>query len=121
MQLNDTLRSQVRAVLIGLRTERRVPHEGICANLSCGLRRTGLEYYIRLKIRRIAERRMTAWPQYSGFPTYPVPAPLDDAQADDAQDAYVLYCTSLWDASKPYGASRYELLEWLIQDVENWT
>jgi hypothetical protein len=56
------------------------------------------------------------WPKFSGDDVFPVPSPYPE---DTAASVY-LYGPSknMWDPGHPYGALRYELLDWCIEQLE---
>ena len=56
-------------------------------------------------------RLMKQWPEYSGYPKYPVPHP--QFHANDAYDKF-----PLWNLETEYGKARYRLLKWLIKETE---
>ncbi len=51
------------------------------------------------------------WPKFSGMPHYPVPHP--SMKANDAFYAYM----DLWNKEDVYCQTRYELLDWLIDQL----
>lgn len=52
------------------------------------------------------------WPEFSGHPEFPVPHP--DQSPSQAFHTEV----DLWDRSTEYGAARWRLLDWLIEQTE---
>lgn len=58
------------------------------------------------------------WPKFSGHIGFPVPAPKE--WGVDASDAYTLTqeADTLWDRSTEYGRLRWELLDFLITELE---
>ena len=79
---------------------------GICENLD--LRHLNLGTCREAICRK--QFLMKEWPEYSGLEMYPVPAPegADNAYNNGSPD-------DMWDRSKPYGAKRWELLEWMMR------
>lgn len=79
---------------------------GICANLEL-MHLKGSRYSEAVRRR---QELMEAWPEYSGDDRYPVPA---DEGADNAYNAGI--ASDMWDRYRPYGAKRWELLEWMMR------
>lgn len=99
---------RVRRTLVRVRsTGPRQPHAGICEAL-----RTSGEYQSASddvqRLMKIAMRRaMMSWSKYSGDPVYPVPG---------GPDAY-MENRDKWLRLTEYGRLRWELLDWVIQEV----
>lgn len=62
---------------------------------------------------------MLQWPGCSEHFTFIVPARRSDTSAKSAQNAYA-YCNTvqMWDRNTEYGALRWELLEWMIEELQ---
>ncbi len=57
--------------------------------------------------------RWSRWPRYSGLMGCPVPGP----EGMDPGHAYRII-NNKWDRNTEYGQARWELLAWLIEDLE---
>ena len=69
-------------------------------------------YETRPYFREIWEK----WPKYSGMSLFPVPE-FEGQQGKEAVDSF--YKTNLlWDKNTEYGRNRWELLEWLIKEIQ---
>ena len=56
------------------------------------------------------------WPKYSGMDLFPVPE-FEGQQGEEAEDSF--YKTNLlWDKNTEYGRNRWELLEWMIKEIQ---
>ncbi len=56
------------------------------------------------------------WPKYSGISRFPVPE-FEGQQGKEAEDSF--YKTHLlWDKNTEYGRNRWELLEWMIKEIQ---
>lgn len=56
------------------------------------------------------------WPKYSGMRLFPVPA-FEGQQSKEAENSF--YKTNLlWDKNTEYGRNRWELLEWIIKEIQ---
>lgn len=56
------------------------------------------------------------WPKYSGMSLYPVPE-FEGQRGKEARNSF--YKTILlWDRNTEYGRNRWELLEWLIEEIQ---
>lgn len=51
------------------------------------------------------------WPKSSKNPVYPIPGGMEAY-------ANARLCRTMWDRSTEYGALRWELLEWLIEELQ---
>ena len=69
-------------------------------------------YETRPYFREIWEK----WPKYSGMRLFPVPE-FEGQQGKEAEDSF-LYKTNLWDKNTEYGRNRWELLEWMIKEIQ---
>lgn len=82
---------------------------GICAQVN-GI--THLE-------RGYLQHLMQQWPERSGHIYYPVPASRIDTSPKAAQHKYMKSDTKqMWDRSTEHGQLRWELLEWLIEELQ---
>lgn len=54
----------------------------------------------------------SSWPKFTGRPCYPIPH--ENFECDTAFFKY----KNLWDKTDPYCALRWELVDWLIDQVE---
>ena len=81
----------------------------------------GICYYLGVKVRNRVNakalfRLFETWPEGNNVASYPIPSPnggecLYWPSAEDATPEH------FWDRSQPYGAARYRLLEYLIQEL----
>ena len=65
---------------------------------------------------KIVEELMVSWPEFSGDADYPVPSCGSSSPVDayvDAQNE-----GSLWDESTVYGAARWRLLRFMIEQTK---
>lgn len=94
-----------------LHTNGPAPYDnGICAQLYEQL--TGLERDSMLCL-------MRQWPERSGHIDWPVPASRTDTSPESAQYKYMASDTKkMWDRNTEYGQLRWELLEWLIEELQ---
>lgn len=83
---------------------------GICGNTETLL---AMEYgeVIPFNTYELLEVFSIDWPKHSGGHLYPVPSPIEGEHPMDAYD----YTDNLWDGE--YGALRYELLDFLIDEL----
>lgn len=85
-------------------------NHGICTQLSGPL--TALEIGCLLHL-------MQLWPGSSGHIDYPVPASRIDTSPKAAKVKYVKSNTKqMWDRDTEHGQLRWELLEWLIEELQ---
>lgn len=93
-----------------LYTNGPAPHSyGICTQLT-GL--TGLERGYLLHL-------MQQWPGSSGHIYFPVPASRTNTSPGAAQIKYSKSSTKqMWHYNTEYGQLRWELLEWLIEELQ---
>lgn len=85
-------------------------NHGICTQLSEPL--TVLE-------RGCLFHLMQLWPGSSGHANFPVPANRTDTSSKAAYHKYVESNTKqMWDRDTEYGQLRWELLEWLIEELQ---
>lgn len=62
---------------------------------------------------------MAMWPEGTGDARYPVPADRSNNDVGAAQIAYMKASTTImWSRSIEYGQLRWELLEWLIEELQ---
>ena len=119
-ELNKTLlnilkdaRAMVHEYLYTRReTERFDPELGICNAVSRGAPSPELHSgCLRLLLDLMEE-----WPEFSGYPSYPVPHPDDEVAPDRA--FYLASAEDMWSPESAYGAARLRLLDWLIAHLE---
>ena len=56
------------------------------------------------------------WPKYSGSLLYPVPA-FEGQDSKEAENSFYMNYL-LWDKDTEYGRNRWELLEWMIEEIQ---
>lgn len=56
------------------------------------------------------------WPKYSGDFAFPVPSP--NPEGNPVREYLYGDTKNMWDPEHPYGALRYELLDWAIAQLE---
>lgn len=62
---------------------------------------------------------MQQWPGCSGSVNYPVPASRTDTSPEAARRKYMeSYTKQMWDRDTEHGQLRWELLEWLIEELQ---
>lgn len=62
---------------------------------------------------------MRQWPERSGHIDWPVPASRTDTSPKAAYHKYMASDTKkMWDRNTEYGQLRWELLEWLIEELQ---
>lgn len=62
---------------------------------------------------------MRQWPERSGHIDWPVPASRTDTSPKSAKHKYMVNNTEqMWDKGQEYGQLRWELLEWLIEELQ---
>lgn len=82
---------------------------GICAQLT-GLTHLERGYLLHL---------MQLWPGCSCHVDYPVPASRTDTSPKAARIKYIESSTKqMWDRDTEHGQLRWELLEWLIEELQ---
>lgn len=82
---------------------------GICTQLN-GLTSQEEGYMLHL---------MNQWHNRSGHIDYPVPASRTDTSPKAAQHKYIVSnTTQMWDRDTEHGQLRWELLEWLIEELQ---
>lgn len=93
-----------------LYTNGPAPHSyGICTQLT-GL--TSLERGYMLHL-------MNQWPDSTGHLDYPVPANRTSKCHKTAQHKHMVSSTEqMWSKGQEYGQLRWELLEWLIEELQ---
>lgn len=102
------------------------PAKGICANLEHFLseifEEKDLCHDAAHEVRNLMLYTARKWPKHSGCNTYPIPHPdwdraesTETEYADAANTAYACLKDDAWDRTKPYGALRGELLDFLIE------
>lgn len=85
-------------------------NHGICTQLSEPLTVSERGYMLYL---------MRQWPERSGHIDWPVPASRTDTSPKAAYHKYMESNTKqMWDRNTEYGQLRWELLEWLIEELQ---
>ena len=85
-------------------------NHGICTQISRHLTIQERGYMLHL---------MQQWPGRSGSIDFPVPANRTDTSLKAAQIKYIKSNTKqMWDRNTEYGQLRWELLEWLIEELQ---
>ncbi len=94
-----------------LHTNGPAPHNGgICTQLSRHLTIRESGYLSHL---------MQQWPGRSGRIKFPIPANRTDTSLKAAEFKYMKSDTEqMWDRNTEYGQLRWELLEWLIEELQ---
>ena len=83
---------------------------GICTQVSKHLTMQERGYMLRL---------MQQWPGRSGHINFPVPANRTDTSPKAAQLKYAKSNTKqMWDRNTEHGQLRWELLKWLIEELQ---
>lgn len=83
---------------------------GICTQISMHLTSRERDYMLH---------RMQQWPGHSGNIDFPVPASRTDTSPKAAEIKYMESSTKqMWDRNTEYGQLRWELLEWLIEELQ---
>jgi hypothetical protein len=114
-EIHRELHSALISVRQGVSTD-TLPHPslGICANVDQWLRYTPT---LRRRCKVLLRDAFKRWPEYSGDIFYPIRS--EHALSEQAKyDASVKNLT-MWDATTTYGAARMDLLDWLIEDLED--
>jgi hypothetical protein len=62
-----------------------------------------------------AKALMQAWPEYSGYPDYPVPS---YTKSLSPRAAYQRIGQYTWSPDHPYGAGRLRMLDFMIAELE---
>ena len=94
-----------------LHTNGPAPYDyGICTQLS---------RHLTIQERGCLLHLMQQWPGRSGHIYFPVPASRIDTSPKAAQVKYVKSNTKqMWDRDTEHGQLRWELLEWLIEELQ---
>lgn len=119
----------VHTALMRLRNGPKIALCGICANLEYYLQdifeEEDLDQDANALVLQLMLYTALKWPKHSGCNKYPIPHPdWDRAECDDkeyhdaANTAYSCLKDDAWDRTKPYGALRYELLDFLIEETK---
>lgn len=83
---------------------------GICAQIF---------RHLTLQERGYMQHLMQQWPERSGHIDFPVPASRTDTSPKAAKTKYADSSTKqMWDRSTEHGQLRWELLEWLIEELQ---
>lgn len=87
------------------------PDTGICGQVLAQL--VGQTHEMKLFVRELLFKLFKRWPKYSGLKHFPIPDicrfPEDAYHNNEA----------FWDRNTSYGALRWELLEFCIDQLEN--
>ena len=67
------------------------------------------------KASHLVRQTMTKWPKYSGEYEYPVPSTIEGRTPCQCFHENLF---GLWDRDTEYGALRWELLNWLVEQPE---
>ena len=83
---------------------------GICHNVETNL-------YYSPKSQELLQELMKQWPKYSGHWKFPIPHPM---RPGNQEEAMWIYCNtySMWNKTTAYGRLRWELLEFMIAELE---
>ena len=73
-----------------------------------------LDPHARSECLDLLHREIRAWPEFSGYIDYPVRSPAPGAATPLSAAA----SDRRWDASTEYGAARWRLLDYLIEQTE---
>lgn len=94
-----------------LKEQGHAPHNyGICTQIS---------RHLTIRESRYMSHLMQQWPGRSGSRNYPVPASRTDRSSLAAQLKYAESNTKqMWDRNTEHGQLRWELLEWLIEELQ---
>lgn len=94
-----------------LHTSGPAPYKlGICTQIS---------RHLTIRESRYMSHLMQLWPGSSGHIDYPVPASRIDTSPKAAKVKYEISNTKLmWDRDTEHGQLRWELLEWLIEELQ---
>lgn len=94
-----------------LHTNGPAPYDhGICTQLS---------RHLTIRESRYMSHLMQQWPGRSGYAKFPVPANITDTSHKAAYHKYMESNTKqMWDRNTEYGQLRWELLEWLIEELQ---
>lgn len=94
-----------------LKEQGPAPHNyGICTQIS---------RHLTIRESRYMSHLMQQWPGRSGSRNYPVPASRTDRSYLAAQLKYAESNTKqMWDRNTEQGQLRWELLEWLIEELQ---
>ena len=117
-ELNKTLlknlkdvRARVHEYLsTGEENERFDPDLGICNAVTLGASSPEVSSGCLV----LLSDRMEEWPEFSGYPAYPVPHPSESPD----KAFYLASAEEMWNPGSAYGAARLRLLDWLIAQLE---
>lgn len=118
IELNKTLLNilkDVRAMVheylsTGEKPEWFDPELGICNAVGLGAQSPELRSEFLILLRGLVEQ----WPEFSGYPSYPVPHPSENPD----RAFYLASPKEMWSPEGYYGAARLRLLDWLIAHLE---
>ena len=83
---------------------------GICSEVTLGASSPEIRYGCLILLKDLMEQ----WPEFSGYPSYPVPHPSDSPD----KAFYSASAEDMWSPESAYGAARLRLLDWLIARLE---
>ena len=86
------------------------PELGICNAVSKHHPSPELRSELLILLRDLVEQ----WPEFSGYPAYPVPHPSENPD----RAFYLASPKEMWSPEDYYGAARLRLLDWLIARLE---
>ena len=95
---------ELLAALIAVRDAGGNASHGICCSIATKVRDLTSSW-------KILDKLIAKWPKHSGYIQYPIKGgAIAYCEAKN--------CAKLWDRSTEYGALRWELLEWLIEELQ---
>ena len=117
-ELNKTLLKHLKYVRCavheylstGEKPERFDPELGICSAVSLSAQSPELRAGCLMLLKDLVEQ----WPEFSGYPAYPVPHPSENPD----RAFYLASKEDMWSPESAYGAARLRLLDWLIARLE---
>lgn len=108
--MSKHLLAVLKNLRVDVHAETAVMTSGICHNVETNL-------YYHYEDQMLLQDLMKAWPKYSGYWKFPIPDPMKPDNQDEAM--WIYYKThSMWDKTTAYGRLRWELLEWMIEQLE---
>lgn len=84
-------------------------------NKDCGICGQPVVVCLSLEAYNIVRALMVKWPKFSGACSYPVPSTIEGC---DPRECFHNKLKDLWNKEDEYGALRWELLDWLIEQPE---
>ena len=100
------MKTTIKSLLIAIK-EKPNTRAGICGQPAM--------MSLRLGAFAVVRDLMVQWPKYSGSYDYPVPS-VDEGRTPS--QCFHDNIHDLWDRDTEYGALRWELLEWLLEQPE---